>query len=96
MEKSEELELQNKFLSKLGQENLDRLASVEVRLMAELGSVNVPLRSVLEFDAGTIVKLSKKNNEPVNIYVDSVLIAKGEIVAVDRNFGVKITEIMEM
>lgn len=96
MEKSEELELQNKFLSKLGQENLDRLASVEVKLMAELGSVNVPLQSVLEFDAGTIVKLAKKNNEPVNIYVDNVLIAKGEIVAVDRNFGVKITEIMEI
>ena len=92
MNNSQRIEL----LGKLGQENLDRLSSVEVRLMAELGSTSIPFQSVLEFDAGTIVKLNKRNNEPVNIYVDNVLVAKGEIVAVNKNFGVKITEIIEI
>lgn len=95
LEKSEELELQNKLLTKLGQENLDRLACVEVSLMAELGATRIPLKSVLEFDGGTIVKLDKKNEDPVHIYVDNVMIAKGEIVAVNKSFGIKITEIIE-
>lgn len=94
MEDSTELELQNKFLTKLGRENLDRIASVEVQLMAELGATKIPLKSVLEFDAGTIVNLNKRNNDPVNIYIDNVLVAKGEIVAVNKSFGVKITEIV--
>ena len=59
MAKSEVLELKNK-LSKLGQENLDRIANVEVVLTAELGVQKVPLKSVLEYVNGTIVKLNKK------------------------------------
>ena len=51
----------NKILSQLGQENLDRLAGIEVSLMAELGTVRVPLKSVLEYVNGTIVNLNKKN-----------------------------------
>ncbi len=85
----------NKILSQLGQENLDRLAGIEVSLMAELGTVRVPLKSVLEYVNGTIVNLNKKNNETINIYLDNVLIARGEIVAVNKNFGVKITEIID-
>ncbi len=85
----------NKILSQLGQENLDRLAGIEVSLMAELGTVRVPLKSVLEYVNGTIVNLNKKNNETINIYLDNVLIARGEIVAVNKNFGVKITEIVD-
>ena len=95
MAESEVLELKNK-LSKIGQENLDRIANVEVVLTAELGVQRVPLKSVLEYVNGTIVKLNKKNNEAINIYLDNVLIAKGEIVAVNKNFGVKITEIIDL
>lgn len=95
MAESEVLELKNK-LSKIGQENLDRIANVEVVLTAELGDQKVPLKNVLEYVSGTIVKLNKKNNESINIYLDNVLIAKGEIVAVNKNFGVKITEIVDL
>lgn len=94
MEDSQRLELQNKFLTKLGKENLERISSVEVNLFAEFGTTKVPLKSILEYETGTIIQLEKKSNDPINIYVDNVLIAKGEIVAVNKNFGVKITEIV--
>ncbi len=95
MDESQKLELQNKFLTKLGRENLDRISNVEVNLKAEFGTTRVALKSVLEYDNGTIVPLDKKSSDPINIYIDNVLIAKGEIVAVNKNFGVKITEIIE-
>lgn len=95
MEDSQRLELQNKFLTKLGKENLERISSVEVNLLAEFGTTKVPLKSILEYDMGTIIQLEKKSSDPINIYVDNVLIAKGEIVAVNKNFGVKITEIVK-
>ena len=95
MEDAKRLEAQNKLLTKLGKDNLERLSGVEVNLFAEFGTTRVPLKSILEYDTGTIIQLDKKSNDPINIYVDNVLIAKGEIVAVNKNFGVKITEIVE-
>ncbi len=94
MEDAKRLELQNKFLTKLGKENLERISNVEVNLFAEFGTTKVPLKSILEYETGTIIQLDKKSSDPVNIYVDKVLVAKGEIVAVNKNFGVKITEIL--
>jgi len=95
IEDAQRLEKQNKFLTKLGKENLERISDVEVNLFAEFGVTEVPLKSILEYDTGTIIQLDRKSCDPINIYVDNVLIAKGEIVAVDNNFGVKITEIVE-
>ena len=94
MEDAKRLELQNKFLTKLGMENLERISNIEVGLFAEFGTTKVPLKSILEYETGTIIQLDRKSADPINIYVDKVLVAKGEIVAVNKNFGVKITEIV--
>ena len=53
------------------------------------------LKDAIEYDAGSVIELDKLSNEPINIYVDDILIAKGKVVAVDDSYGVKIVEIVE-
>ena len=75
--------------------NLAKIANVEVKLTAQLGKAKVPLKDILRYDSGTVVLLDNKENEPVDIFVDNVLVARGTIVAVDNCYGVKVTEILE-
>ena len=76
-------------------DNIAKVANVEVTLCAELGKTKLPLKDVIEYDSGSIVMLDKMNNDPVNIYVDDILIAKGQIVAIDDTYGIKIVELVE-
>ncbi len=76
-------------------ENLAKIANVEVKLTAQLGKTKVPLRDILRYEKGTVVMLDNKEEEPVDIFVDSVLVARGAVVALDNCYGVKITEIIE-
>lgn len=75
--------------------NIAKVANIEVTLSAELGKSNLSLKDAIEYDAGSIIELDRANNEPVNIYVDDILIAKGQIVAIEDSYGVKIVEIIE-
>ena len=76
-------------------DNIKKVANVEVTLCAELGKTKLSLNDVIEYDTGSIIILDKMNNDPVNIYVDDILIAKGQIVAIDDSYGIKIVEIVE-
>ncbi len=76
-------------------ENLTKIANVEVKLTAELGKSKVPLADIMRYEKGTLVTLDNKEDEPVDIFVDSVLVARGVVVALDNCYGVKITEIVE-
>lgn len=75
--------------------NIAKVANVEVKLSAELGRAKLNLRDAIEYDTGSIIMLDKTNNEPVNIFVNDILIAKGKIVAIEDTYGVKIVEIVE-
>lgn len=87
-------ELKNSFPN-FNFENLAKIANVEVKLTAQLGKTKVPLKDILRYENGSIVTLDKKEEEPVDIFVDSVLVARGAIVALDNCYGVKITEIIK-
>ncbi len=76
-------------------ENLAKIANVEVKLTAQLGKTKVALKDILRFEQGSLVTLDNKEEEPVDIFVDNVLVARGAVVAVDNCYGVKITEIIE-
>ena len=76
-------------------ENLAKIANVEVKLTAQLGKAKVALKDVLRYEQGALVVLDNKENEPIDIFVDNVLVARGVIVAVDGCYGVKITEIIK-
>ncbi len=75
--------------------NISKVANVEVMLCAELGRAKLLLKDAIEYDAGSIVVLDKVNDEPINIYVNDILIAKGKIVAIEDTYGIKIVEIIE-
>ena len=73
--------------------NLEILLDVKVKLTVELGNCQVPMRDVLGYNPGSVVKLDKNAQAPVDLYANQRRIARGEIVVVDDSYGVKITEI---
>ena len=75
--------------------NISKVGNVEVTLCAELGKAKITLKDAIEYDEGSIVVLDKLEDEPVDIYVDDILIAKAKIVAIEDTYGIKIVEIIE-
>jgi flagellar motor switch protein FliN len=74
--------------------NLELLMDVKVKLSVELGACQIPMRDVLQLNAGSVVKLEKPAQTPVDLYANQKLIARGEVVVVDDAYGIKITELV--
>lgn len=75
--------------------NIAKVANVEVTLCAELGRSKLQLKDIIEYDSGSIITLDKNVNDPVDIFVNDILIARGKIVAIEDTYGIKIVEIIE-
>src|SRR5205085_11111113 len=73
---------------------LDIVLDVKVKVSVQLGSVQLPMREVLELAPGSILQLQQHASDPVGLYVNDKLIAYGEVVVVEDNFGIKITELV--
>ena len=67
---------------------------VPLEITVELGRTVKTIKDILEISPGSIVELNKIAGEPVDILVNGKFIAKGEVVVIDDNFGVRITEIV--
>ena len=74
--------------------NLDMLLDIPLQVTVELGRTKRSVKEILELSSGSIIELDKLAGEPVDILVNSRLIAKGEVVVIDENFGVRITDIL--
>ena len=74
--------------------NLDILLDVKVKVTVQLGSCQLPMREVMELQPGSVIQLNQIANDPVGLYVNDKLIAFGEVVVVEDNFGIKITELV--
>jgi flagellar motor switch protein FliM len=72
----------------------DALAEAGITISVELGRTAKTINEILKMGEGTIVELDKLAGEPVDIKANGVLIAKGEVVVIDENFGVRVTEIV--
>lgn len=70
------------------------IGHVAVELVAEIGSANLNVSRLFALKAGEVVALQQTVNEPVLLRLNGKAVARGELVAVDDNFGVKITEIL--
>lgn len=81
-------------LSENEHRNLDMLLDVPLKVTVELGRTNRPIREILDLSPGSIIELDKLAGEPVDILVNEKLIAKGEVVVIDENFGVRVTDIV--
>ena len=74
--------------------NLHVILDVKVDLTVRIGSCMLPMRDVVELTGGTVLQLDQLASEPVGLYVNDKLIARGEVVVVEENFGIKITQIV--
>jgi flagellar motor switch protein FliN len=73
---------------------LDMLHDVEMEVSAELGRTRMAVRELLSLTPGAIVELDRAAGSPADLLVNGRLIARGEVVVVDENFGIRITEIV--
>lgn len=78
----------------LGDTNIGLIMDVPLQVTVELGRTRKLIRDILELSPGSVVELDKLAGEPVDILVNGKLIAKGEVVVIDENFGVRITDII--
>jgi flagellar motor switch protein FliN/FliY len=76
------------------QGNIGLLMDVYMEMTVELGRTRKRIKDILGIGEGTIIELDKLAGEPVDILVNHKLIAKGEVVVIDENFGVRVTEIV--
>lgn len=81
-------------LSNQGQRNLNMLMDIPLKVTVELGRTKQSIKEILELSAGSIIELDKLAGEPVDILVNEKLVAEGEVVVIDENFGVRVTDIV--
>ncbi len=74
--------------------NLAVLRNVEMELSVELGRVKMPVKSLLALANGDVVELDRSASAPVDVLVNGTLVAKGEVVMIDDEFGVRIIEVV--
>lgn len=75
--------------------NLDLLMDIKLQLTVELGRTELPIKKVLELTRGSIIELEKVAGEPVELYANGKLVAHGEVVVIEDNFGLRITSITD-
>ena len=74
--------------------NLELLMDVPLQVTVELGRTQKMVKEVLSLGPGSVLELDKLAGEPVDILVNEKPIAKGEVVVIDENFGIRVTEIL--
>jgi len=84
-EKQEELE---------GSNQLDFILDIPLELSVELGRTKMLVNNLLQLGQGSIVELNKLAGEPLEVYINRKLIARGEVVVVNEKFGVRLTDII--
>lgn len=75
--------------------DLRLLADVQVELTVELGRTKLPLKELLSLGPGSVVELDRSADAPVDVLVNGTLVARGEVVVIDGEFGVRMTSVVE-
>jgi len=73
---------------------LDILLDIPITITVEIGSKSMPIEEILKLAPSSVIDLDRYLNEPIDLKVNGVLVAKGELYQVDDNFAIKITEIL--
>ena len=74
--------------------NIDILMDVKLPVAIELGHTEMTIRDILNLSAGSVVELNKLAGEPVDLLVNNKTVARGEVVVVDENFGLRVTSLI--
>ena len=81
--------------SQSGRQNIDLLLDVPIPITVEVGRAQMVLDEILDLGPGSIVSLDKKAEEPIDLRVNGKLVARGEVVMVDDNYGFRVTQILD-
>ena len=76
--------------------NINVLMDIKLRVVVELARTQMQLREVMELQDGSVVELDRLAGDPVDVYINDHLFAKGEVIVVDDNFGVRITQMIKV
>ncbi|MBI2252353.1 MAG: flagellar motor switch protein FliN [Armatimonadetes bacterium] len=74
--------------------SIELLKDVPLTVTAELGRTKMLVKEILKLGVGSVINLEKEAGEPIDILVNNKLIARGEVVELDGNFGIRLTEIL--
>jgi len=77
------------------QENIDLIMDVPLEVTVELGRTSKSIKEILEFTPGTIIELERIAGEPIDVLVNGKLVAKGEVVVIEENFGIRVSDIIK-
>ncbi len=92
-EATEEIKTHDASLENIEIRNISMLLDVKLNVKVRIGQKKMILKDVVSMDIGSVVELDQLVNDPLEILVDDKVIAKGEVVIVDGNFGIQITDI---
>ena len=73
--------------------NMQLIENVSVKLSVSIGQTNITIKELFDLRDGELLSLDKSTNDPVDVFLDGKIVARGELVATGDNFGVRITEI---
>jgi flagellar motor switch protein FliN len=76
--------------------NINLLMDIKLRVVVELARTQMQLREVMELQDGSVIELDRLAGDPVDVYINDHLFAKGEVIVVDDNFGVRITQLIKV
>lgn len=91
----EQFEQSEEALAAHPEADLRRLSDVPMELSVEIGRTQMTVGETLELRAGSIITLDRLAGEPVDLLVNGTPIARGEVVVVDEQFGLRVSEILE-
>lgn len=74
---------------------LDHILDIPLTVSAELGHANMTVREVLALKVGSVIELTKLVGEPLEIYINNLITARGEVVVVNERFGVRVTDVID-
>lgn len=77
-----------------GASGLGRVRDIPLEVTVELGRTRLLIRDILDLSPGSIIELDKIAGEPVDLFANGMLVARGEVIVIDDNFGVRLTEII--
>lgn len=82
-------------MGKISGEKLKILENIEVTLSIEVGRTEMTIRDLLRLNEGSVIELDRLAGEPLDIFVNGAIIAKGEVVMVGERYGIRLTDIVD-
>jgi flagellar motor switch protein FliN len=76
------------------EQNFDLLAGVTLRISVEVGSASLTLAELLSLNEGSVIELDRQANDLLDIFANGTLVAKGEVVAVEGRYGIRVIDIV--